>query len=181
MEIMMGSAFAFCAVYFSESLGRMIIAQLLCFYAFTISLIDYRHRIIPDELSLSLAAIGLFISPVNPLLSGGWPGIVESILSFLVGGGLLLLVAWLGEKIFKKEALGGGDVKLVAALGAILGPYGLFASLLIGSLAGGIVGLALILIGQKKLGETIPFGPFLCLGMLMACFLRMDEAFLVFP
>lgn len=180
VELIMGCLFLFCAAYFSNPF-QLLISQVLCFYALTISLIDYRHRIIPDELSLSLAVIALLISPFNPYLEGGWVGVAESFASFLGGGLLLLFLAYLGEFMFKKEALGGGDVKLVAAFGALLGYPGVVFSLLIGSLTGGIVGMGLILIGEKKMGEAIPFGPFLCLGVLVPCFFPSFRAFLVFP
>lgn len=76
-------------------------------------------------------------------------------------------MAWSGEKIFKKEALGGGDIKLIAAFGSVLGWNGVIGPLLFGSLSGGMVGGVLLLAKKKKLGETLPFGPFLCIGLLV--------------
>ena len=81
----------------------------------------------------------------------------------------MLFLAWAGEKVFKKEALGGGDIKLIAATGALLGWQGVLGPLLIGSVAGGFVALTLLLLKKKKLGESLPFGPFLSLGAYFVC------------
>ena len=82
----------------------------------------------------------------------------------------MLIVAWVGEKIFRKEALGGGDIKYVAGLGAVLGWQGLFSSLFVGSLIGGFVGILLLVLKKKGRGETLPFGPFLSLGAYFVLF-----------
>ena len=81
----------------------------------------------------------------------------------------MLLMAWAGEKAFKKEAMGGGDIKLTAGTAAVLGWQGIAGPLLIGSILGGVVAVALLLLKKKKLGETLPFGPFLSLGAYIAC------------
>jgi leader peptidase (prepilin peptidase)/N-methyltransferase len=81
----------------------------------------------------------------------------------------MLAVAWLGEKAFKKEALGGGDVKLIAGTAAAMGWIGIFGPLLIGSMTGGVAALSLMIAGKKRMGETLPFGPFLSLGAYVAC------------
>ena len=81
----------------------------------------------------------------------------------------MLGLAWIGEKAFKKEALGGGDIKLIAAFAAVLGWIGILGPLLLGSLSGGLVALILLLMKKKRLGETLPFGPFLSLGAYLTC------------
>ncbi len=150
---------------FYGDLYQVLIFDLLSFYLLTISIIDFHHKIIPDELSLSLLVIGWMISFKNPYLQGRpFPPWLESILASISGGALMMLFAWGGEKIFKKEALGGGDVKLMAAFGSVLGWKGLLGALMLGSLVGAIWGGALLLLRHKKPGDTIPYGPFLCLG-----------------
>ena len=90
----------------------------------------------------------------------------------------MFALAYAGGKVFKKEALGGGDVKLIAASGALLGWMGVIGSLLIGSLTGGLVASVLLLRGQKRMGETLPFGPFLAIGIYWMC---LFPSFLNFP
>ena len=170
IEALMAAFFAFNAWFFPTSLAHVVIADILSFYLLTLSIIDYRHHIIPDELSLSLIAVGLLGAFMNPYLTGT-PGMkcLESLLSGLGGGLLMLLLAWLGEKLFKKEALGGGDIKLIAGTAAALGWQGIAGPLFIGSLTGGLVAFSLILLKKKKLGETLPFGPFLSVGAYLTC------------
>jgi len=170
IECIMALLFLFNAWHFSDSVDRMVIADVLSFYLSTLSLIDFRHRIIPDELSLSLLALGFLGSFANPYFSGS-PSVklVESLVAGIGGGLMMLIIAWVGEKAFKKEAMGGGDIKLVAATSAVLGWEGLIGPLMLGSLTGGLVALILLFSKKKKLGETLPFGPFLSLGAYVTC------------
>lgn len=170
------------AMVFKADWVRLVFTDFLLFYLFTISVIDYFHRIIPDELSLSLLGLGLLTAYVNPFLRhSGFGGATESLCAALLGCLGMLFVAWAGEKAFKKEALGGGDIKLVSAFGAYLGWDGLLSSLLFGSMLGGLVGVTLIVIGKKKKGETLPFGPFLSIGAYAVCFLPSEWLRLIFP
>ena len=171
LEALMAALFLFHAWIFGYAIGRLIVADILAFYLLTLSLIDYRHRIIPDELSLSLIVIGLCGSFANPYLAGPpWHKWMESAAACVGGGLLMMFIAWAGEKIFKKEALGGGDIKLLAGTASLLGWQGIAGPLIIGSFAGGLVALVLLFMRKKKLGETLPFGPFLSLGAYVACF-----------
>ncbi len=168
----MAIVFLLHAAFVPGPLIQILYLDVLTFFLLTISIIDFEHLIIPDELSLSLAVMGLAASFSNPYLEGT-PAIkfLHSLLAGLGGCGLMLGVAWLGEKIFKKEALGGGDVKLILATGACLGVKGIYGPIMIGSLAGGLAGLLLLGLRKKKMGETLPFGPFLSLGAyLLALF-----------
>ncbi|MBN1823959.1 MAG: prepilin peptidase [Endomicrobiales bacterium] len=137
-----------------------------------VSGIDYYHRIIPDVLSYGLIAMGLLTSFVNPELGGSIrERVLNSVVGTLAGGGILVAVGFAGEKIMKKEAMGGGDVKLLAGIGAILGWQKVVMSLFAASLLGSIFGLVLIL--QKRLERRgyIPFGPFLAVGSYASMFL----------
>lgn len=181
IEALMASIFIFHAWYFTETL-RLAIADILAFYLICISLIDYRYRIIPDELSLSLAAVGLALSFINPYLDGAlWIKFLKSLSSGLGGGILMFLLAYAGEKAFKKEALGGGDVKLIAASGAVLGWIGIMGPLLVGSLAGGLAAVVLLIAQKKRIGETLPFGPFLSLGIYLTCLFPGGWTSLIYP
>lgn len=129
--------------------------------------IDLKHQLIPDLISLPGICIGFAVSFWNPFVSWQDAGI-----GLLVGGGLLYAIA-LGYYLFtKRVGMGGGDIKLLAMIGAFLGwqslPFVVFSSSVLGSL----VGLALMS-QQKKGGKTmIPYGPFLSLGALLYLFFR---------
>lgn len=148
---------------------------LACGSLIAVALIDWDTFLIPDELSLGLALAGLAASPLNPYLDSGSFGawwltpfwsLRGAVLGFLVGWG----VAAAGEAIFKKEAFGGGDVKLLAGIGAWTGVTGAFDALMIGSLLGSVYGVALLKLGKARRSDAIPFGPFLAAGAIFNFF-----------
>jgi len=122
---------------------------------FAITLIDWEHRIIPDELSLPFIIVGIVWSFLSPERS-----LTGSALGALVGGGGLLLIGYLYKLIRHTEGMGGGDVKLMAMIGAFVGIRLVFPVLLIASFAGSIYGVFLM---KKGLGAkaTVAFGSFL--------------------
>jgi len=128
----------------------------------TISFIDIDFQIIPDQISIPLIFLGIILSliPHNSLNLA--QNIKDSLIGILVGGGSLLIVS-----LISKGGMGGGDVKLNAAVGAFLGWKSALLTIFIGSLTGSIVGI----ISMKKTGNRkIPFGPFLSLGALICLF-----------
>lgn len=135
--------------------------------------IDWEHQIIPDEISVGGIVAGLIFSFFFPLWAAGpeaeagWRALLNSASGVLAGGGLLYLMAVVGEKVFKKEAMGGGDVKLLAAIGAFFGWKGALFALFAGSITGSFAGLAAKMIWKK---EVIPFGPYLALGTILHMF-----------
>lgn len=139
--------------------GIEVVYLSLVFLA--IFFIDLDHTIIPDIFTLSGIVIGLGVS----FLPGAIVGWKHSLIGLAVGGGSFMLVGFAGEFIFKKEALGFGDVKYAAMVGTFLGWKNLLVMLLIASFLGSIIGLALIYFKAKKGKPTyIPFGPFLTIG-----------------
>lgn len=180
VEMSMTLLFILNARLFASTL-QCVVMDLFTFYLLIVSVIDFDHGIIPDELSLSLAVLGLIEAWFNPFLGGGIRGLGQSLAGGFAGGAGMLVLAWLGEKIFKREALGGGDIKLMVGIGTVLGWVGPMGSLLIGSLLGGIAGLILILIRKKKREETLPFGPFLSLGAFLTCVLPPEWLRMIFP
>jgi leader peptidase (prepilin peptidase)/N-methyltransferase len=126
---------------------------------------DLSHKIIPDAVTLPGIAIGL-IGAVT-VLPVGWRG---AILGVLVGGGILWALAWASPYVFGKEGMGGGDIKLMGMVGAFLGWKPALLTIMIGSLTGSVIGLALIALGVIKRDEYIPFGPFLVLGAILSMF-----------
>lgn len=124
-----------------------------------IALTDARYYLIPDVLSIGGLAAGLALSffpgPPTPLMSLGGAAL---------GFALLFLVGWLGEWAFKKPAMGGGDMKMMAMVGTFLGPVGAMLTIFLGALAGSIIFGPISL----KTGKLVPFGVFLALGAAVA-------------
>jgi leader peptidase (prepilin peptidase)/N-methyltransferase len=141
-------------------------AALACGALLAVALIDWETFLIPDELSLGLVVAGLLFSTVNPYFAGGpwWQSAWFSLRGALAGFAMAWAIAAVGEAALKKEALGGGDVKLLAGVGAWAGATGAFDCLMLGSLAGSVYGVRLLLAGKAKRSDPIPFGPFLAAG-----------------
>jgi leader peptidase (prepilin peptidase)/N-methyltransferase len=128
-----------------------------------VSFIDLSHRIIPDVISLPGIFIGLVISLFHPQMS-----IKASLIGVLVGGGSLYAVASLYHLVTKREGMGGGDIKLLAMIGAFIGWKGVLFTILCSSFIGSIVGVTLMLISAKADSKyAVPFGPFLSLGAVI--------------
>jgi leader peptidase (prepilin peptidase) / N-methyltransferase len=126
---------------------------------------DLTHKMIPNVITLPGIVIGLLGAvTVLPV------GVVNSVLGLAVGGGLLWLLAWLSPYLFGKEGMGGGDIKLLAMIGAFLGWKPALLTIMIGSLTGSIIGISLIALRIIKRDDYIPFGPFLVLGALLSMF-----------
>jgi leader peptidase (prepilin peptidase)/N-methyltransferase len=144
--------------------------QYLFFFAFLCSLIvitviDLYHQIIPDVISLPGIAVGLLGSLVLPHGS-----FLQASLGMLLGGGSLFLVATVYQWLLKREGMGGGDVKLLAMIGAFLGWKAVILTVVLSSFIGSVVGITLMLIRGKDFKYAIPFGPFLSLAAAIALF-----------
>ncbi len=134
------------------------------------SFVDVDHLIIPDRVTIGGMAAGLVLSAVVPSLHGAatWlDGLSRAVLGMVVGLGILWLVAELGSRAFKKEAMGLGDVKLLGAIGAFLGWRAVLFSLIFSSLTGSIAGLYLILRRGREWQSRIPYGPYLALAAVV--------------
>jgi leader peptidase (prepilin peptidase)/N-methyltransferase len=153
------------------SVGATITSALLA-----LSLIDWDHRILPDELTkpgMVLGPILAFAAPrwqhgrpwLAPFPEGPWAPRLNACVSgaagLAVAGGVLWLVGAVGARAFKKEAMGQGDVKMMAAMGGVLGLWALLA-LGVASVLGAVAGIVHRLVTKDR---YIPFGPFLALGM----------------
>jgi leader peptidase (prepilin peptidase)/N-methyltransferase len=122
-----------------------------------VALIDFDHRIIPNTITLPGMVIGLGLSlwalPITPL---------ASLLGLLTGGMLFYLIA-----VVSKGGMGGGDIKLIAMIGAFLGWQGALFTIFSGALLGSVVGMTLMLLGRKERKDKVPFGPFLSCGAIL--------------
>jgi leader peptidase (prepilin peptidase) / N-methyltransferase len=97
----------------------------------------------------------------------GYGGFLSSFLGAAVGVGILWFVAVLGKLIFRKDAMGMGDVKLMGAIGAFLGWPSVLFTLLVSSFLGAGVGLTLVATGKKEMQSRIPYGPYIALAALI--------------
>jgi leader peptidase (prepilin peptidase)/N-methyltransferase len=130
-----------------------------------ITVIDLYYQIIPDVISIPGIGVGL-------LGSLFFPGItfLDSLIGVLVGGGSLFLVATLYQWLFKREGMGGGDVKLLAMIGGFLGWKSVILTILLSSFIGSIVGILVMIFKGKDFKTAIPFGPFLSIGAVISLF-----------
>jgi len=135
-----------------DSLVAVILAMLLI----PAAVIDLHHGIIPDKISITGIIIGLLIS----LLTTGF---ISSLMGALLFGGILLLAAYISG-----GGMGGGDIKMAAAIGVFTGWQGAILAFMLSSILGGAVGVILLLSHQANRKTAIKFGPFLALGGFIA-------------
>ena len=155
---------------------------IFSFSLITASCIDLDQMILPDSFTLSGIVLGLLGALFNPERA-----FIDSLLGVLAGGGGLLLISYLYYLIRKREGLGGGDIKMMAWIGAVLGWPPLVFVLVSSCFLGSFLGAVIMLQSNKKIFETaFPFGPYLAFSALLYIFLKekfefMLEIFLFFP
>jgi leader peptidase (prepilin peptidase)/N-methyltransferase len=164
VEALTGILFALTVVRFGVTLQA---AFLLTFLAglIVISFIDLDHQIIPNVITLPGIPLGIltgFLFRDPPLL--------DRLIGALAGAGFLYLVLFYGGVLYGQEAMGEGDLNLIAMVGAFLGWKAVIVTILVGCLVGSAVGLSLIAFRRLGRRQHIPFGPFLSLGAVVALF-----------
>ena len=169
-----GLGLAFCA-------GFIFVSALI-----VISFIDLAVRIVPDVISLPGIIVGLVFSIVGAYVVNDpfelVPSPLSAFLGVIIGGGFLLLLAWIYEKFTGVEGMGGGDIKLLAMMGAFLGWPSIPLILFFASLGGSVVGLSAMLVKGVGRRYALPFAPFLCLGALFYLFFgKQVVAIYLFP
>jgi leader peptidase (prepilin peptidase)/N-methyltransferase len=142
-----------------------LIYYLFCAALLIVTFIDIDHRIIPNVITLPGIPICFAASFALPTIT-----YKEALLGILIGGGSLFLVAWIYSLITKKEGMGGGDIKLLAMMGAIVGWQGVLFTIFVASLVGTLAGLAAMLQSRKGMKLAVPFGPFLSIGSITYAF-----------
>jgi leader peptidase (prepilin peptidase)/N-methyltransferase len=157
------TALVFVAHYFVFGWTPLLAVRLL-FAASMVALfaIDLEHHLLPDAITLPGIAVGLVASLFLP------PGIRDALIGTLVGGGVLWLI---GEAYFRyagEEGMGGGDVKMLAMVGAFLGWQLVIVTLVFSSIAGAVIGMIVIAIKRGGMKYALPYGTFLALAALVA-------------
>ncbi|MBN2418869.1 MAG: prepilin peptidase [Deltaproteobacteria bacterium] len=150
---------------FNDSLPQYFILFSFISALICISFIDLEHQIIPDVISIPGIIIGFIVSFISSHVT--W---VDSLIGIILGGGILYLVALFFEVLRKKEGMGGGDIKLLAMIGAWLGWQSILFVLLASSLIGSTLGSVALILSRKGIRAKLPFGPFLAFGAILYIF-----------
>jgi leader peptidase (prepilin peptidase) / N-methyltransferase len=124
--------------------------------------IDLEHHLLPNVITLPGIAIGLISSAVLP------PGLVDALIGAAIGGGVLWLIGEAYYRYSGHEGMGGGDVKMLAMIGAFLGWKLVLVTLILSSFAGSLIGVAVIALKRGGMKYALPYGTFLALGALVA-------------
>lgn len=134
--------------------------------------IDYKHQIIPNRLNLTLFEIGIIFAFLYGLSDVAIT--FNLLLGMVTGGGIFLLITVIGGLIYGKEAMGFGDVKLMAALGLLFGLSNITVITLLSFLIGAILSVLLLITKIKKSSEYIPFGPFIVIGTFISMYVPFE-------
>jgi leader peptidase (prepilin peptidase)/N-methyltransferase len=159
VEFLNAVGYAFIICNFGLNINGLIYA-LLYSSLIVVTFIDLEHQIIPDRITLPGIIIGFILGAT--VLPVGWQ---NSLIGLFLGGGLFYLVA-----VLSRGGMGGGDIKLIAMIGAFLGWQSALLTIFLGALAGSVVGLFLMTFKGKGRKHRVPFGPFLALGAVAALF-----------
>jgi leader peptidase (prepilin peptidase)/N-methyltransferase len=145
-----------------------VIYGILCSALIVITFIDLDFQIIPDVITLPGIVIGFIAGSLlmpDPFMRYSRLGFLSSLIGFLAGGGLYYAIA-----VLSKGGMGGGDIKMMAMVGALMGWKSVVLTTFLGSFTGAIVGIFLMIFKGKGRKTKIPFGPFLALGVVVTLF-----------
>ncbi len=168
VELLTGVMFLLLYIKFGLTYVLLVYAALIALLI-AIAFIDWRKMIIPDGLVISMLVVGVIQLAVT-IFTGVFGVWLDYVIGFFAGGVPLLLIAIFCLYVLKKEAFGGGDIKLMAAAGLVIGWKLVITSYLIGIVTGAVFSVILLSTGRKKRGDEIPFGPFLSLGIVVSVF-----------
>jgi leader peptidase (prepilin peptidase)/N-methyltransferase len=157
------AALMFAAAWWYYGPSVMLVSRLIFGCALIVLFaIDLEHQLLPNAITLPGIAVGFAFS----FVSG--PGWVDSLIGILVGGGVLYAIAEVYYRVRHEEGLGMGDVKMLAMIGAFIGWKLTLVTLMMGSFAGSLVGVAMMLAQKGGMKYALPFGTFLALGAALA-------------
>lgn len=159
------TGFVYLWIWFNFGItGKALAAAILFSLLFIATVVDIEQQVIPDEVSLGGLGAGLLLSAFVPSLQDEmiwWRALVDSGIGLLAGGGIIYATGVIGTFIFRKDAMGGGDVKLLAMLGSFLGWQKVLLVFFLAPMLALPLGLFLKFVKKK---EVVPFGPFLSLA-----------------
>lgn len=164
VELLTGLCALACALAFGLTVHALVVFVFIA-TLIVVALIDLDHRIIPD--AISLPGILFFFLAALAVPTVTWQ---SSIIGILAGGGSLFGVAWVYQFMTGREGMGGGDIKLLAMIGAMTGWQGVVFTLFAASAVGTAIGILLMIRSGRGMKLAIPFGPFLALGAVIYLF-----------
>lgn len=176
VELLIGLLFVGAYIFVLSRGERLILIPFYWYFCTTLvilSVIDEEFFILPDRLTYPLVILGFLLAALYPGHLGSstiGPALLRALIGALAGGLSLWLIGLLGKAAFKKEAMGLGDVKLMAAVGAWQGWELVLFAIFLGALVAAVVGITFIVMKKAKLGSKIPFGPYLAAGSLITLF-----------
>jgi len=164
IEFISGAFFLLLFVFYRENMVEYIVSISFVSLMLIVVVSDLYYQVVPDKILLIFLPIILVLRMIGDTML--W---YESLLGGILGFAFMYILAWYGEKRFKKQALGGGDIKLYFIIGLFLGVNLVFLSLFFAS----VVGLLYGFIVRKKTGY-IPFVPFIFVGSMLAYLFGQD-------
>lgn len=174
VELITGLLFLFLYLKFRFTIN-LLIYIFFTFCLLIMGFIDIDTYLISDVIVLPGIVIGFLLSIFFPQMHYDMARIGSVLYSFtgiLVGCGILIFLAMIGKLLFKKDAMGGGDIKLLAMIGAFLGWKCVFITIFFASLLGTLISLTLIGLKKKRMEDYVPFGPYLGLGAIISLFYK---------
>lgn len=156
VELFTGLLFLLAVAKFGFTLAALRVMVLFALLV-PVTVIDFKYKVIPNQLNWAGLLLGLL------LLLESKEVLLAGLIGLILGGGLFWFIA-----LVSKGGMGGGDVKLAAVLGCLLGWQQLLVALFISFAAGSVVGLSMLLLRLTRWREPIPFGPYLALGAVVA-------------
>ena len=163
------NAFLYAAVVWRYGIGwNSVVYAVLCSSLIVITFIDLDFQIIPDRITLAGIPLGLMAGSFllnDPFMRAELLGYKASVIGVFAGGGLFYLVA-----VLSRGGMGGGDIKMMAMVGALMGWKSVLLTTFLGSLAGSLIGVFLMIFKGRGRKTKIPFGPFLAFGTLITLF-----------
>lgn len=137
-------------------------------FLIVVLVIDYKMQLIPDSIHIILGIIALANLCVDYV---HW---LSYILGAIAGGGIFLVISLLAKVIYKKEGMGFGDVKLMTAIGGIMGLYNILTIAILSFFIGAVISVILIIFRIKKMDSYIPFGPFIVIATVLVMLFGMQ-------
>ena len=166
---MLVMALIYLTILYTSGLTIKTIAYLLLTPMLLSALmIDYKEKIIPNRLNLTIFEIGLIYTFIEGIFNINVA--IDMLLGMFAGAGIFLIITLLGGLIAGKEAMGFGDVKLMGALGLFFGWRSIIIISLIAFLLGAVVGIFLMIFKRKKTDDYMPFGPFIVIAALITIY-----------
>ena len=184
VELLTGLVTALFAVKWLANPVWLAAALLAAYVLIVVSVVDFETMLISDAFSLALFALGLAGSYFNPYFFGGWAErLGSSVTGAAVGAGVIWGLALLGKLIYKKDAVGDGDIFLMGGIGALCGWQGVVSCVVMASFFGSLYGVTLLILKRADRMSHMPFGPFLALGAIINLYalVKPEYFFIVLP